>query len=485
VYAIIATTACLGVQVLLKPVFGPMQFFLLFPLTFIVASLGGMGPALVVIILGGVGANRLLPDPLSALNMPNHSLISLAKFGIFAFTTLAGSWLIHLLQDKKQKLENDIDILRASDKQFKLLADSSPVMIWMTNADRVPTWFNKNWQDFTGLDLDQSINGKVSDWIYPDDYDSVIQSFGESFDTQKDFKKEYRIKNSDGEFRWLLCNAVPMYNNDEFCGYIGVCVDINDHKVSEEKIRKALQSRDQFLSVASHELKTPISSLTLQAQVFKKMLEKQESEAIPKEKIIKVSEQITRQVFRLDRLIDDMLDNSRINSGRFHIHPEEFNIAELIEDTTERIKSQFSNFRETGLIITFDFDKENPNSFDGMWDKIKIEQLITNLLTNAIKYGDKKPIEVSIVSKEDSIKIIVKDHGIGISKDNLDKVFNRFYRIAGTSSESGLGLGLFISKQIVKAHKGQIWVESELGKGSSFIIELPRLTYEASEDYNA
>ena len=486
--AVLATIACLYGQILLKPIFGPMQYFLLFPLVFVVSALGGLGPALVVICIGGIGSTRFLIDPMIYMNMPNQSLLSFVKFLIFGFTTLAGSWIVHKIQSNQQSLLNDIDILKESDKQFKMLGDSSPVLIWMTNHEKKNTWFNQSWLKFVGMTLDQAIDFNMDEYIHPEDVESMMRLFNSSVDKRKEFRHEYRLKKilGDGkfEYRWLLCNAVPMSSNNEFIGYLGTCVDIHDDKIAEDKIKKALQSRDQFLAVASHELKTPITSLTLQAQVFMRMIEK--NDEIPKEKALIIAEQINRQVFRLDRLIDDMLDNSRINSGKFQIYPEEMNLCELSEEVIEKIKKQFSNKKDGIPMISYSNTSGDRSKATGVWDKIKIEQVITNLLTNAIKYGNKSPIEVRVTPAEDKITLSVTDQGIGISPENINKIFNRFHQVGNmsTSTSNGLGLGLFISKQIVKSHQGKIWVDSVFGKGSTFYVELPKFTQEASEDYN-
>jgi PAS domain S-box-containing protein len=362
VFAVIATAACLYGQYLMLPVFGAMQYFLLFPLVFIAAALGGFGPALVVIGMGGVGAHVLLADPAARMGLHYPSWLALIKFFIFAFSTLVGSWIVHLIQEKQQFLLKNIDVLRESDKQFKMLADTSPVLIWMTNLEKNTTWFNKGWQVFTGLSLDECLSLNIESLIHPDDLHVVLTTFNKSFDQREEFRIEYRLRNAEGIYRWVLCNSVPMYNGDEFCGYIGVCVDINDHKESEEKIKKALFSRDQFLAVASHELKTPIASLTLQAQVFKKMMEKNNDE-IPKDKVLMISDQMTRSAMRLTKLIDDVLDNSRINSGKFHMNPEECDLTEIVESVINNLKIQFANAKTGSPVIDYKTDLHDVDAY--------------------------------------------------------------------------------------------------------------------------
>jgi signal transduction histidine kinase len=161
-----------------------------------------------------------------------------------------------------------------------------------------------------------------------------------------------------------------------------------------------------------------------------------------------------------------MLDISRISLGKLFLQLEEVDIGELVRDVIDRfdeqIKATGSSYR---LIVE--------GSVVGCWDHYRIEQVVTNLITNAMKYGEGKPIEISVAAHRDIALLTVRDQGLGIAQDNLDRIFQRFERAITVSSISGLGLGLYISKQIVEAHHGVIRVQSKLGEGSEFIVELP------------
>lgn len=232
---------------------------------------------------------------------------------------------------------------------------------------------------------------------------------------------------------------------------------------------KSVRARDEFLSIASHELKTPLATLKLQSQLFQRNLSKGDERAITTERLQGMSEQTDRQVNRLTRLVDDMLDVARIRSGKLQIDREVFDICDLINETVERLKIQFLNSL-SGPPQVFNCD-----SALGEWDRMRIEQVIVNLMTNALRYGKGKPVVIHVESCDVSakVKISVTDQGIGISKENQEKIFDRFERVSSESEIAGLGLGLFITKQIVESHGGRIWVESELEKGSTFFVELP------------
>jgi signal transduction histidine kinase len=227
---------------------------------------------------------------------------------------------------------------------------------------------------------------------------------------------------------------------------------------------KALRSRDEFISIASHELKTPLTSMKLQSQIQKKLLQKDDTRAFSKERIMQYSESTDLHVSRLNRLVDDMLDISRMRTGQLSINPDIIDLGSLILNVVDDMRGRFTvnNFPVISLV----------DKIHGSWDALRLEQVISNLLTNAIRYGDNKPISVTLTKANNHAIIRVEDLGIGISPENHDIIFDRFERL-NTKEISGLGLGLFLTKQIVEAHFGKIKVESEFGKGSAFIVELP------------
>jgi signal transduction histidine kinase len=165
-------------------------------------------------------------------------------------------------------------------------------------------------------------------------------------------------------------------------------------------------------------------------------------------------------------LIDDMLDISRISTGKLTLQPESFELCNLVKEVLERYSNQIQDYRSpVNLHCT--------TEVRGIWDKFRIEQVVTNLLTNALRYGNHKPIDIFVMVKNDEAIIVFQDYGLGIAKENQKRIFERFERAISANEISGLGLGLYIVKQILKMHNGTIDVESELGKGAKFIIRLP------------
>lgn len=235
-------------------------------------------------------------------------------------------------------------------------------------------------------------------------------------------------------------------------------------KLYGDEMKKAVSTRDEFLSIASHELKTPITSLKLQIQMTKRKL--LSGNKLIQENLVKSLEVQEKQVTRLTGLVEELLNVTRIQSGKFTYTFEEIDLGEFINDIVDKYSDEFkaakcklSVFASKSIIVRA--------------DPFRLEQVLVNLLTNALKYAAGKPIEIQTVADDDLVKIIIKDSGMGISSEKLEKIFDRYERAGSHRNISGLGLGLFIVKEIVTQHDGRVFVESELNKGSTFTVELP------------
>lgn len=231
-----------------------------------------------------------------------------------------------------------------------------------------------------------------------------------------------------------------------------------------ESLMESLFYRDEFLSIASHELKTPLTSLKLQAQVFKRNAKKQTEKEYSREKVDRLVDQIDAQTTRLMKLVDDMLDISRIRSGQLTMTKNNFNLSELLHEVVGKIQQI-----ETVQIIT----NVEPNIFLNA-DRDRIGQVFYKLINNAARYGNGLPFEVKLVTRKAKISFLVIDQGIGITEEDQKRIFHRFQRAIAASEISGLGLGLYIAREIVEAHGGKIKVKSQLGEGSTFSVDFKR-----------
>lgn len=226
---------------------------------------------------------------------------------------------------------------------------------------------------------------------------------------------------------------------------------------------QALRAREEFLSVASHELRTPLTALILQLELLARGPEEHTGNG--------KLEAAMRQTRRLARLVDELLDVSRISAGRLQLDVDRVDLVALVREVLARHEDEA---RRAGSSVVLAATSE----VIGVWDRMRIEQVLTNLVTNAIKYGEGKPIEVGVDATDTLARIRVCDHGLGIDADDQARIFARFERAVSQRSYGGLGLGLWIVRQIVEAHGGSVQVASAAGQGSTFVVELPRLRVE-------
>lgn len=230
--------------------------------------------------------------------------------------------------------------------------------------------------------------------------------------------------------------------------------------------REAIQLRDDFLMIASHELKTPITSLKLKLQTLLRMFQKINHEKLSDENIIASLNFIDQQIEKIIKLIEQLLNTSKISKEKIKLNRETVNLSEIIYE----LKNLFAEeLKISGSSL--EIDVKNP--IVGSWDPLRIKQALMNLLSNAIKYGLGKPIKLYALIKNNESEISIEDQGIGIDKKDQSRIFKRFERAVSSLSYGGLGLGLYITQQIIEAHGGSIFIESELNKGSRFVVRLP------------
>lgn len=227
-----------------------------------------------------------------------------------------------------------------------------------------------------------------------------------------------------------------------------------------------IKARDEFLSIASHELKTPLTSMLLQLQTALHNIQNVSLANFSVEHLLKMLESVQRQTNRLSKMINDLLNVSLMTTRKLELEREEFDISQL---TREVVESFSERLEKEGYSIKIDAS----TPIVGKWDKVRIEQAITNLLSNAIKYGDNKPLEIKVTNSSAAAHIFVADHGIGIPDSQKAKIFQLFERGGVSERYKGLGVGLYITNQIVKAHKGKIHVKTKENSGTTFTIELP------------
>lgn len=227
--------------------------------------------------------------------------------------------------------------------------------------------------------------------------------------------------------------------------------------------QRSLNLKDEFIVLASHELNTPLTSLNLQTQMAAKKLKENKHSTESMEKLVTL---YNSQLSRIIKTVDDMFHISQIQSGKLKLEHSQANLGMLVQNVVDSSGQKI-------LTEELTIDIEIQNEIIGKWDTFRIEQVLLNLITNAVKFSDGKPIKIIVAQKEGWAIIDIIDQGIGISPDNQKRVFEKYERAVSRNDYSGLGLGLYISSQIARAHGGQITVDSKLGEGSKFSLHLP------------
>lgn len=235
---------------------------------------------------------------------------------------------------------------------------------------------------------------------------------------------------------------------------------------TQKELKQAVRMRDDFMSIVAHEVRTPLNGLILETQLRKMHLARDNAAAFTLDKMHAMVERDERQIKSLIRLIEDMLDVSRIRTGKLSIRPSRFDLVQLVHNLLQNFAPQVEAAESSVSLIA-----DQPVMGD--WDEFRIEQVICNLLTNALRYGAKSAIDVRVYNHHGQARVEVQDRGIGIGIENQQRIFQQFERVSTRAVVAGLGLGLFISQQIVAAHGGSITVESRIGEGALFRVCLP------------
>ena len=328
-------------------------------------------------------------------------------------------------------------------------------------------------EDFVGKSLRVAVP-EVEAQGYEQTLDAVFNT-GKSFTASK---MRATLVQANGLLKEMFVNfAFEALRNEKgrITGVLAVVFEVTD-QVNEEKeirslaenLRAAITARDTFLGIASHELKTPLTSLKLQNQLNIRRLKKGGAGVFTEEKLQKLFESADLQADRLARLVEDMLDVYRLNAGKMSMAFERIDVSAAAEEVLERFVPQFEG---TGSTLS----KQIAADIELDVDPFRLEQVMINLLTNALKYAPGSSVSVSLQTDGDWVALRVQDDGPGIAPEQLERIFERFARVGPSDGIAGLGLGLYISREIVLAHGGDIRVESLPGAGTTFVVCLPRL----------
>jgi PAS domain S-box-containing protein len=348
--------------------------------------------------------------------------------------------------------------LRESEARFRLVADSAPVMIWMSGTDKLCTYFNKPWLHFTGRSLDQELGNGWAERVDPEDLPRCLDTYSQSFDHREAFRMEYRLRRHDGEYRWVSDIGVPRFNPDgSFAGYIGSCIDVTEQKRAEEQLRQAHEdlarvtrvvAMGELAAAIAHEVNQPLTAIVTNANFSLRQLER----AIPHPDELRAAiTEIVNDGTRASAVI------SRIRGLLAKTTPRttDLDINRIIQEVTVLLHNEFTRNR---VLLRTDLAADLP-LVPG--DAVELQQVLINLIMNAIEvlrtFTDRRrEILLRSARSQDGVLIQVQDSGPGIAPEVADRIFEPFF----TTKPEGIGMGLAISRSIVESYGGHLWAES-------------------------
>ena len=371
------------------------------------------------------------------------------------------------------------EALRKSEARFRMMADTAPVMIWVSGTDKSLTFFNKPWLDFTGRSIEQEIGKGWTEKIHPDDRERFLDTYAAAFNVRERFSAEYRLLRHDGEYRWVLVEGVPRFSSKKkFEGYIGSCIDINERKKTEaerdellaseqaarEEAQAASLAKDSFLAIVSHELRAPLNAILGWANILRSG---KGDEATRKHAV----ETIERSAAIQQKLIEDLLDSARIARGQLRVEVQPVDLRAVIAAAID-VMHTAAEAKGIQIDQTFLVQSEIITG-----DPDRLQQIVSNLLSNAIKFTPNGGrVGIRLERADPHARVTVTDTGKGIRPDYLPYVFDRFHQPDGSSTRrySGLGLGLSLVRHMVELHGGTVTAESAgEGRGATFTVNLP------------
>jgi PAS domain S-box-containing protein len=396
---------------------------------------------------------------------------------------------------ERQRLEQERQAaLEASEAWFRTLADTAPVLVWVSGTDGLVTFVNQPWLQFTGRTHEQEVGNGWAEGVHPDDYDHCLQTYQTAFQAREPFTMEYRLRRADGASRWVLDTGVPRYEPDgSFSGYIGSCIDISERheleevRASELALRELNARLDTFASIAAHDLRAPVGVSRMVVQRAQQLLQRasttaedagREPQARAAAQAAQAVETTGQNLDRLWRLVQQLLDVSRVREGTLVLDRRPVDLVELVRSGVD--EQRLLNPHRTIAFVLPDA-AVLPVVVDA--DPERLSQVVSNYVSNAVRYSrESQPIVVTVqvvaqtAANESGrvARVAVRDQGSGITPEDQATIWERFQRASNADEmQGGLGLGLYIARTLIELHGGQVGVESVVGEGSTFWFTLP------------
>jgi PAS domain S-box-containing protein len=386
----------------------------------------------------------------------------------FLLLRAAPLYLVAILIEQKQHTESS---LRESEQRFRIIADTAPVLLWMSGTNKLCEFFNRGWLEFTGRTLKQELGNGWTEAVHPDDLQHCLEVYSSHFDARQSFEMEYRLRRFDGEYRWVLDRGVPRYaSNGDFVGYVGTALDITDRKRVEETTQELVHASrlvvvGEFTAMIAHELSKPLGAILANAEAAKNLLSDQNT-PLPVDILREIVADIHRDDLRAREIIHRL--HSLLRKREMQIRPVDIN-----KIVTEILRFVKGDANRRGVQI-FKHCRVPLPAVQG--DPVHLQQVLLNLILNAMDAMNDNPesdreLVLSTERTDDGfVEVAVRDLGHGIAPENMARIFESFF----TTKSEGMGIGLSIARSIIQMHAGRLWAENNQGsKGTTFRFTVP------------
>ncbi len=352
---------------------------------------------------------------------------------------------------RERELER-AELQLAAERRYRNLAESIPEIVWTATPDGQLDYCNRRFREYTGMDFEATRGHGFLKAVHVGDASEMRRRWLDVVAHPGPFTAECRLRRADGQYRYHLCRAMPECDaNGSVLAWLGTFADFHD-------LKQAIGARDEFMMMASHELRTPLTALKLRLQSMQR-------NTPPGEPLHAKLDGAMRQTGRLERLIDNLLDVSRITTGVLALRPERFEVCSLVREVAERFAADAERAGVTIELVL-------PQSLEVSWDRVRIDQALGNLLSNALRYRQRGGVRVTLATSPDTVALSVEG-GSPIARADLPRLFERFGRASGIRSHGGLGVGLFLTRQIAEAHRGTIAMTNAEDTVPVFTLSLP------------
>ena len=366
--------------------------------------------------------------------------------------------------------ETALAAARASEAQFRTMTNMVPQMVWSTGADGLPEYFNQRWFEYTGMTTSPA-PGEVIALVHPDDRDAVTARWRECIGSREPFEAEYRLRDRNGDYHWVLGRALPLRNDaGEPVRWVGTCTEIHEqmrvrdmlergHRALEEADRQ----KDRFLAMLAHELRNPLAPIATAAQLLKLAPGRVDT-------VVQAAEIIERQSQHMRNLVEDLVDASRIRRGQIALNHQPLQLGHVVAAAVEQTAPLIERRRHRLQVD----DAAADAMLEG--DRTRLVQVVANILNNAARYTPEGgEIRLDTCIDGPSVLLRVRDSGIGIDAALLPRVFELFTQAeTADAREGGLGIGLALARSFARLHGGELTAHSDgPGLGSTFEIRLP------------